>query len=140
MNANLLVVVDDDEDVREDVGGCVPIGAIQTAVGLKSHKEFDKAIKRQRKFDSFPGIFFVDLRMESASSGMEILSFIRRSRRFKHVPVVIISNSEEESDILEAYMNGANMYLYKGDEPSDLPNAVKKLLEIWTSTGKLPAA
>ena len=74
--------------------------------------------------NSLPYILFLDLNMPS-KSGIECLKEIKSNPRLEDVLIAIYSTSENEKDIDETFLNGANVYISK---PNDF-NLLKQVLE-----------
>ena len=71
-------------------------------------------------------IILLDLRMPDVS-GIEVLKNIREIK--KSLPVVMLTTSDDEKDLIEALRNGASGYLLKDMEPDDLVVALKDVLK-----------
>lgn len=71
-------------------------------------------------------IILLDLRMPDVS-GIEVLKNIREIK--KTLPVVMLTTSDDEKDLIEALRNGASGYLLKDMEPDDLVVALKDVLK-----------
>jgi len=62
-----------------------------------------------------PSLILLDLRMPKVD-GLEILSFVKDSEDLKQIPVVILTTSDAEQDMVRAYNSHANSYLVKPDD------------------------
>jgi DNA-binding response OmpR family regulator len=74
----------------------------------------------------FPGLVLLDLKMPKAT-GLDILKWIRSHSLSKHLPVIVLSGSELQEDMHQAYEGGANSYLVKPPSFSSLVNMVKDI-------------
>jgi chemotaxis family two-component system response regulator Rcp1 len=70
--------------------------------------------------------------------GREVLVAIKNDSELKHIPVVILSTSEAESDVLQAYKRYANCYVTKPAELPDYLRAIETIERFWLTTAKLP--
>jgi CheY-like chemotaxis protein len=77
-----------------------------------------------------PTLVLLDLKLPKVD-GHEVLRRIRADERTRCLPVVILTSSREESDILEAYENGANSYIRKPVDFAAFVEAVQKLGLYW---------
>jgi CheY-like chemotaxis protein len=69
--------------------------------------------------DGIPLLMFLDLNLPRLS-GLELLTWLRRQDELMHMPIVILSHSEHQPDIDEAFRMGANAYWVKPALSSDL--------------------
>jgi two-component system, response regulator len=77
-----------------------------------------------------PAVVLMDINMPKMS-GLEALKLIRNHVRTKNLPVVILTSSKEDQDILESYGNGANSYIRKPVDFVNFTEAVKQLGMYW---------
>ena len=66
----------------------------------------------ERDIDIPPKVIFLDLKMPKVD-GIEVLRNIRKDSRTKRIPVVVLTSSNEEKDIVNAYELGVNSYIVK---------------------------
>ncbi|WP_309641019.1 response regulator [Flavobacterium sp.] len=76
-----------------------------------------------------PHILFLDLNMPY-KNGLECLKEIRADERFKEVSVAIYSTSSSESDIEDTFVEGANIYIKKPNDFSELKRVIKEVLHL----------
>jgi CheY-like chemotaxis protein len=74
----------------------------------------------------FPCLVLLDMKMPR-TTGLDILKCIRSHSTLKHLPVIVLSGSELEEDILRAYEGGANSYLVKPPNFNSLVDMVKDI-------------
>ena len=77
-----------------------------------------------------PALILLDLQLPKIG-GMEVLRKVREDERTKRIPVVIMTTSDEEEDIVNGYNGGANSYLRKPVDFTEFMNAVKQLEVYW---------
>ena len=77
-------------------------------------------------------VIFLDLHLPQMS-GLEVLRRLKSDDRTKAIPVVMLTSSEDEQDIREAYERGANSYIVKPVKSEDSAKAIRKLAHYWTS-------
>lgn len=84
-----------------------------------------------------PDLIFLDLNMPRMN-GAEFLAAMRADERFKSIPVVVLTTSDVETDVVQSYQLGATSYITK---PVDMPQFIKAIQQIgdyWFSLVRLP--
>jgi two-component system response regulator len=79
---------------------------------------------------SRPGLILLDLNLPKIG-GLEVLRRMRADERTKMIPVVVLTSSKLEEDILDSYRNGANAYVRKPVNFADFAAAVSTLGVFW---------
>jgi len=69
-------------------------------------------VEWERNKSSVPVVIRLDLNMPKIN-GLEVLKTLKQHPRFRSIPVVILTTSSEDSDVVEAYRLGANSYIVK---------------------------
>ncbi|MFO8030403.1 MAG: response regulator [Cyclonatronaceae bacterium] len=80
--------------------------------------------------DRLPAVVLLDLNMPRVN-GLEVLREIRRNERTRRLPVVILTSSREEQDIVQGYDLGANSYIRKPVDFDNFVGAVRQLGLYW---------
>jgi CheY-like chemotaxis protein len=80
-----------------------------------------------------PALVLLDLKMPRRN-GFEVLAWIREQPEFNHLPVVVLTSSQESSDISRAYALGANSYLVKPANFASLVDMMNRLREYCSFT------
>ncbi len=77
-----------------------------------------------------PALVLLDLQLPKIG-GLEVLRKVREDERTKRIPVVILTTSDEEEDIVNGYDRGCNSYLRKPVDFTEFMNSVKQLEVYW---------
>jgi CheY-like chemotaxis protein len=83
-----------------------------------------------RDTQQLPQVMLLDLNLPKIG-GLEVLRRIRADERTRFLPVVVLTSSKEEEDVLTSYSNGANAYIRKPVEFGQFSEAVKTLGLFW---------
>ena len=90
-----------------------------------------------RKIENPPKVVLLDLKLPKVD-GIEVLRRIKADERTKHTPVVMLTSSQEERDVLDTYNLGVNSYIVKPVDFSNFVHAVSELGVYWGLLNKLP--
>jgi len=85
-----------------------------------------------------PDLILLDLNLPR-KDGREVLAEIKADDRLKRIPVVILTTSQAEEDILKAYNLNANCYVSKPVDLDQFIKVVRTIKDFWLTIVKLPA-
>lgn len=84
-----------------------------------------------------PDLIILDLNLPR-KDGREVLAEIKADNKLKHIPIVIMTISQAEEDILKSYNLHANCYITKPIDLNQFIKVVKSIEDFWFSIVKLP--
>lgn len=84
-----------------------------------------------------PDLILLDLNLPK-KDGREVLAEIKADENLKRIPVVVLTTSQAEEDILKVYNLHANCYITKPINLDQFINVVKAIEEFWLTVAKLP--
>jgi len=86
---------------------------------------------------ALPRLVLLDLKLPGMD-GVEVLRHIRANERTQSIPVVVLTSSDEERDLREAYEHGANSYVLKPMEYERFVEVIRQLAGYWLSINATP--
>jgi CheY-like chemotaxis protein len=84
-----------------------------------------------------PDLILLDLNMPRMN-GYEFLAAVKNDDRFKSIPIVVLTTSDAERDVLSAYQLGAASYITKPTGMEQFISTINKLCEYWITIVRLP--
>jgi CheY-like chemotaxis protein len=84
-----------------------------------------------------PNLILLDINLPK-KNGHEVLKYIKTNPEFKHIPIIMLTTSSSEKDIMSAYTNYVNCFITKPLEVDDFVDTVTKIEAFWISTVNLP--
>lgn len=84
-----------------------------------------------------PSLLILDLNIPLVD-GFEILRKLKADEHLRVIPVIVITTSEVEADVQQAYQLGANAFITKPDRYTDFQQTVASLSQFWLQTVRLP--
>lgn len=84
-----------------------------------------------------PAVVMLDLKLPRVD-GMQVLEAIKQSEELRHMPVVVLTSSREEKDLLKSYKLGVNAYVVKPVDFREFIEAVRDLGVFWAVLNEPP--
>jgi CheY-like chemotaxis protein len=86
-----------------------------------------------------PDLILLDLSLPRLG-GLEVLAEIKQDAELRRIPVIIMTGSKREEDVLRAYNNHANCYVTKPINVDQFLGVIRKIEDFWLTVVKLPRA
>src|SRR6202007_1051077 len=98
---------------------------------------FCRGSHSDRSFEHPPKLVLLDLKLPKIN-GMEVLTQVKQDPRTKTIPIVIMTSSKEERDLVASYSQGANSYIQKPVDFEKFRDTVKTVGLYWLVTNQPP--
>ncbi len=98
---------------------------------------FGRGRYKKRPFSDLPRLILLDLKLPKMD-GLEVLKEIRGNVETRFLPVVILTSSEQESDLIASYENGANGFVKKPIDYEGFSEMVERLGLYWMLVNRPP--
>ena len=137
--ATILLVEDNPGDVRLMREALSPTS---TSKKLTVVEDGEQAIRFLRRVDPFadaarPDLIFLDLNLPR-KDGREVLAEIKSDKGLRRIPVIVLTTSEADRDVLRAYDLHANCYVRKPTDLDEYLSVIRACESFWFNIVRLP--
>lgn len=143
MGNNKILLVEDSRDDQELIRMAFEEGHVANEIvvmedGVQALEYmFCTGPHANRDITDLPLVILLDLKLPKVG-GLEVLQKLRADPRTALVPVVILTSSDEESDVIASYQSGVNSYVRKPVDFNLFAEAVKQLKFYWLILNEAP--
>lgn len=131
----LILLVEDNPDDQALALRALRKSDIKSTVVLA--RDGVEALEQLFEHELTPSLILLDLKLPRID-GFEVLKRIRENERTRLLPVVILTTSKEDRDLLDGYSLGANSYIRKPIDFKRFTEVVRQLGQYWLSTNQPP--
>ena len=137
----ILLVEDSDADAELIIRALRKSNLVNNVVRLRDGVEATEFVFREGTFSQRrggqPRLILLDLKMPRLG-GIEVLRRLKTDERTKIIPVVVLTSSAEEQDVVESYKLGVNSYLVKPVEFSAFTAVITQTGLYWAVMNRIP--
>jgi DNA-binding response OmpR family regulator len=137
----ILLVEDDPKDVELTLEALGEYNLANEVVVARDGEEALDYLYRRGKFEArtreSPAVLLLDLKLPKVN-GLEVLQQIKADEALRMVPVVVLTSSREEKDMVASYKLGVNAYVVKPVDFHEFVNAIKELGIFWAIINEAP--
>ncbi len=135
----ILLIEDNDGDILLTKEALEDSKVINQINVVRDGNEAIMFLNKEENFSNAttPDLILLDVNLPK-KNGHEVLHYIKKNENFKHIPVIMLTTSSSESDILKSYKNHVNCYITKPIEVSSFLNIVSTIESFWISIVSLP--
>ena len=137
----ILIVEDDPKDVELTLTALEEYNLANEVVVTRDGEEaldylYCRGNFKLRSSDN-PAVLLLDLKLPKVD-GLEVLQQIKSDEKLKFIPVVVLTSSREEKDLIASYKLGVNGYVVKPVDFHEFVNAIKELGVFWAVINEPP--
>ena len=137
----ILLAEDNPKDVELSLAALAEHNLANEVVAVRNGAEALDYLYRRGSFASRPegnpAVVLLDLKMPKVD-GMEVLRQIKSDEQMRVIPIVVLTSSREEQDLVKSYKLGVNAYVVKPIDFQQLIDAVKQLGLFWAVLNEPP--
>jgi CheY-like chemotaxis protein len=141
MLGRILMVEDDPKDVELTLTALEEYNLANEVVVTRDGEEALDYLYCRGKFATRstenPAVLLLDLKLPKVD-GLEVLQQIKSDEKLRVIPVVVLTSSHEEKDMVASYSLGVNAYVVKPVDFHEFVNAVKELGRFWAIINEPP--
>jgi CheY-like chemotaxis protein len=135
----ILLVEDNEDDVViiQEVFADVVLGTLINVV--RDGEEALAYLQRKGKYKvaRMPEIVLLDINMPK-KNGFEVLEAMKKDPRLQSLPVIMLTTSHREEDVVRSYATGACSYIHKLIDLDEFKQLIKQFEHYWTSVSRIP--
>jgi CheY-like chemotaxis protein len=137
----ILMVEDDPKDVELSLTALEEYNLANEVVVVGDGEQALDYLHCRGEFQSRsgenPAVMLLDLKLPKVD-GLEVLKQIKADEKLKLIPVVVLTSSKEEKDMVASYKLGVNAYVVKPVDFHEFVNAIKELGAFWAIINEPP--
>ena len=141
-DVDILLVEDNPLDAELTMRGLAKQKVANNIIWVKDGAEaLDYVFRRNayaNRADKGPRLILLDLKMPRVT-GIEVTKAIKSDERTKRIPIVIMTSSKEESDVMDSYNLGANSYIVKPLDFESLAEVARQAGFYWLAINRVPS-
>jgi DNA-binding response OmpR family regulator len=137
----ILMVEDDSKDVELTITALEEYNLANEVIVTRDGEEALDYLycrgKYQSRSSDNPAVMLLDLKLPKVD-GLEVLRQVKSDEKLRMIPVVVLTSSHEEKDMVTSYKLGVNAYVVKPVDFHEFVNAIKELGVFWAVINAAP--
>ncbi len=134
---NILLIEDNEGDILLTKEAFEESKIVNTITTIRDGKAAISFFESLKKNDEIPNLILLDINLPKVS-GHEVLMYIKNNDKYQSIPVIMLTTSSSEKDILTSYKNHVNCYITKPIEVTDFMKAIIKIEDFWINIVSIP--
>ncbi len=136
---HILLVEDNEGDIVLTIEALKEAKILNNIDVVRDGEEALKFLRKDERYGEAitPDIIFLDINLPKID-GTEVLSIIKNDDVLKVIPVIMLTTSDAEKDVMKAYYNHANCYITKPVDIEKFMEVIQTIKSFWINIVKLP--
>jgi CheY-like chemotaxis protein len=136
----ILLVEDNEDDVLLEQEAIVEVKLVNLMHVVRDGEEAMAYLRREGKYQNahLPGLILLDINMPK-KNGFEVLKEIKADPALMHIPIVMLTTSDNESDIVKSYAKGACSFITKPMDFDKFREVIRQFALYWALVARVPA-
>jgi len=135
---NILLVEDNEGDILLTTEAFEESRIVNNIKAIRDGKEAINFFESVIKKEDIPDLVLLDVNLPKVS-GHDVLTYIKNNEKYLSIPVIMLTTSSSERDILQSYKNHVNCYITKPIDVGDFMKAIAKIEDFWINIVTIPA-
>jgi len=136
----ILLVEDNEDDILLEQEALAEAKLVNLMSVVRDGEEAMAFLRRQGRYQNaqIPGLILLDINMPK-KNGFEVLKELKADPTLMHIPVVMLTTSDNEADIVKSYVKGACSYITKPMDFDKFREVVKQFALYWALVARVPS-
>jgi len=134
---NILLIEDNEGDILLTTEAFEESRIVNKITAIKDGKKAINFFEDLNNEEDIPHLVLLDVNLPKVS-GHEVLTYIKTNEKYKCIPVIMLTTSSSEKDILQSYQNHVNCYITKPIDIADFMKAIAKIEDFWIKIVSIP--
>jgi len=136
----ILLVEDNEDDILLEQEALADAKLVNLMSVVRDGEEALAYLRRQGKYQNarLPGLILLDINMPK-KNGFEVLNEIKADADLKHIPVVMLTTSDSEADIVKSYARGACSFITKPMDFDKFRDVIRQFALYWALVSRVPS-
>ncbi len=134
---NILLIEDNEGDIMLTIDAFEESKIVNSINAIRDGKAAINFFESLTNEEDIPHLILLDVNLPKVN-GHEVLAFLKNNEKYKTIPVIMLTTSSAEKDILKSYTNHVNCYITKPIDLSDFMQAITKIEDFWINLVTIP--
>ncbi|HEV8724807.1 MAG TPA: response regulator [Candidatus Binatia bacterium] len=136
----ILLVEDNEDDILLEQEAIAEAKLVNLMYVVRDGEEAMAYLRREGKYQNaqLPGLILLDINMPK-KNGFEVLNEIRADPALMHIPIVMLTTSDSESDIVKSYVRGACSFITKPMDFDKFREVIRQFALYWALVARVPS-